>query len=123
MHVLVVDDDRAIAKVLSRHGAAAGHRVSVCGTGEAALDLLATETFDAVILDIGLGGGLDGRDLLARMTGRSGPPVFVHTGRGDEHTRMLCLEYGAKDVFVKPMPTAELLDRVAVFVSPPPPKG
>ena len=110
--VLVVEDEPKVADAL-RDGLEAEHyEVVVEGTGEGAFLRTTTETFDLVLLDLGL-PGRDGLEVLAairRLQIRT--PVVVLTARDTVRDRVAGLDSGADDYLVKPFAFAELLARM-----------
>jgi len=110
--VLVVDDDarlyELIASYLTQNGVSPAHAPD----GRRALDLLAREAFDAVLLDVMM-PGLDGLEVLSRLRARwPGMPVIMLTAKGDETDRVVGLELGADDYLGKPFSPRELLARL-----------
>jgi len=95
--VLVVEDDRAVRRMLERTLAAAGFAVLAVGDGAAALVAIEREPPDIAVLDLGL-PGLDGLATLRRLrlTGH-GLPVLVLTARDGVADRVGGLEAGADD--------------------------
>ncbi len=113
--VLVVEDERALADLLTRVLAAEGHRVQKAIDGESALRLHATEEPDVVILDWLL-PGLDGLEVLRRLRQTAPTPVLMLTARGEEIDRVQGLEVGADDYLTKPFSMRELLARVRALL-------
>jgi two-component system KDP operon response regulator KdpE len=111
--VLVVDDEPAIARVLSTALRARGYRVSVAANGQAALDLAAVENPAVVVLDLGL-PDIDGLDVLRRLRQWSAVPVIVLTAEGAEDRKIAALDEGADDYVTKPFSMPELLARLRV---------
>jgi DNA-binding response OmpR family regulator len=112
MRILVVEDEQKVADAL-REGLEGEHyEVVVERTGEAAFFRVNTETFDIVLLDLGL-PGRDGIDILrALRQRRMETPVLVLTARDSLDDRVAGLDAGADDYLVKPFAFAELLARV-----------
>ena len=108
MHILVVEDEDAIADPLVDGLRREGFDVSRVATGEAALE--ATPT-DLVLLDLRL-PDLDGLDVCRRLRERSRVPIIVVTARGEEADRVVGLELGADDYVVKPYGLRELIARI-----------
>ena len=108
MHLLVVEDDEAIAVPLVRGLERSGYEVTRVATGREALDV---NGVDLVLLDLGL-PDLDGYEVCRRLRAASGVPIIVVTARGDEGDRVLGLELGADDYVVKPFGIRELVARV-----------
>jgi DNA-binding response OmpR family regulator len=116
MHLLVIEDDRRLARVLGRLLGADRHVVEVAATARDGLELADLGRFDALILDIGLpdASGLD----VARHLRRAGSelPILVLTARDSVHDRVDGLDAGADDYLVKPFAYAELSARLRALV-------
>ena len=110
-HVLVVDDDREIGKLLAQFLGSQGFRVTAAEDGTGMRRVLAEDTVDVVILDLMLPGE-DGLTLLRDLRATSGLPVIMLTAMGSETDRVVGLELGADDYLPKPFSTRELLARV-----------
>jgi DNA-binding response OmpR family regulator len=115
--VLVVDDEPSIREVVTIYLRRAGYRVQEAGDGETALEILATETPDLIVLDLML-PEVDGLEILRWVQSRSAAsggagrtPIIVLTARGEERDRILGLEMGADDYVVKPFSPRELVSR------------
>lgn len=112
VHVLVVEDDDAIAEPLARGLERQGWTVRRESTGLDALAALdAGPATDLVLLDLGL-PDIDGYEVCRRVRARSNIPIIVLTARGDEIDRVLGLELGADDYVVKPFGFRELVARM-----------
>jgi DNA-binding response OmpR family regulator len=111
-HLLVVEDDAAIADPLARALRRDGYDVDVVADGEAALASIEDATVDLVILDLGL-PGIDGVEV-CRHIRRVDPdmPVLMLTARAEELDAVVGLDAGADDYVTKPFRLAELLARV-----------
>jgi two-component system KDP operon response regulator KdpE len=109
--VLVVDDDTAIRRMLVRTLERAGYAVIEAGDGRAALNSLAIDKPDLVLLDLGL-PDRDGLELLPILVKPQGPAVIVLTAREATDEKVTALDLGADDYVTKPFDTAELLARV-----------
>lgn len=117
MRVLLVEDEPELAhwltKTLARH---AGIVVDWANDGALADRRLATEDFDAVVLDLGL-PGLDGHGVIARMRDRDDrTPVLVLTARDSLAERVGTLHEGADDFLPKPFMVEELEARLMALV-------
>jgi two-component system OmpR family response regulator len=111
-HIVVVDDDPAMRKMIGEYLEDAGLRVSDAADGEALTRLIDRAPPDLVILDLKLGRE-DGLDLMRRLGERCDVPVIVITGhRRDEADRIVGLELGADDYITKPFGLRELLARI-----------
>jgi len=116
VRVLLVEDERRIAEDISATLKAAGYAVEVVGDGEEAWFRGGTETYDAVILDLGL-PKLDGLTLLKRWRGEGHRfPVLVLTARGAWTERVEGINAGADDYLPKPFEMDELLARLRAVI-------
>jgi DNA-binding response OmpR family regulator len=109
--ILVVDDDRFLQANLRKLLQREGYSVVTASTGEEALDLVAREKPDLIILDLGLPGA-DGVTICRRLRGRNTLPVIILTARSDAIDKVVGLEVGADDYLTKPFDPAELIARV-----------
>ena len=111
--VLVVEDDADLREVMAGALTGDGHVVVEAADGRAALDALAEDSFDLVLLDVGLGPGPDGVEVCRRLRGAGGDAhVVAVTARDGEADVVLALEAGADDYVTKPVGIAELRSRV-----------
>ncbi|GAA1512752.1 response regulator transcription factor [Dactylosporangium maewongense] len=116
VHVLVVDDDPPLADSLRRALVYSGYRVTVAGSGPAALDAVAHERPDLVVLDRML-PGLDGVGVCRRLRATDRDlPVLMLTARDTTADRVEGLDAGADDYLVKPFEPDELLARVRALL-------
>jgi len=111
LHVLVVDDDPAILRLLSTNLKARDYEVTTSMDGEAALTAVESDFFDLIILDVMM-PRLDGVEVCRRIRDWSKIPIIILSARGDEKDKVKCLELGADDYLTKPFGIAELLARV-----------
>ncbi|MCF8150685.1 MAG: response regulator [Burkholderiaceae bacterium] len=110
-HLLVVDDDREIRKLLTEYLEQAGYRVSAVADGKAMRRMFDAHRVDLVVLDLMLPGE-DGLTLCRDLRARSNLPVLMLTARGTEVDRIIGLEMGADDYLAKPFNPRELLARI-----------
>jgi two-component system response regulator RegX3 len=108
VHILVVEDEDAIADPLVAGLRREGYDVSRVATGEGALE---ASPADLVLLDLRL-PDIDGLDVCRRLRERSRVPIIVVTARGEEADRVVGLELGADDYVVKPYGLRELIARI-----------
>jgi two-component system, OmpR family, response regulator RegX3 len=108
VHILVVEDEDAIADPLVAGLRREGYDVSRVATGEGALEAPAA---DLVLLDLRL-PDIDGLDVCRRLRERSRVPIIAVTARGEEADRVAGLELGADDYVVKPYGLRELIARI-----------
>jgi len=113
--VLVVDDDRALARALAMNLSARSYQVDVALTGAAALEQAAREAPDVVVLDLGL-PDTDGVEVLRELRGFSEVPVLVLSARSDQAEKVAALDAGADDYVTKPFGMEELLARLRAAV-------
>ena len=111
LKVLIVDDDRKLCRLIRDYLEPLGYEVSAAYTGPEGLEVALRDSFSAVILDVML-PGLNGFDVLRRLREKSGVPVLMLTGRGEEADRIVGLEMGADDYLPKTFSTRELLARL-----------
>jgi len=110
--ILIVEDNLDLAGLLVMHLRDAGYTVQQAGDGRVALQLLAEDPADLVILDLML-PGLDGLDVCRRLRARADYlPILMLTAKSTELDRVLGLEVGADDYVTKPFSIRELLARV-----------
>jgi DNA-binding response OmpR family regulator len=109
--VLVVEDDRTVAEVVTRYLEREGFAVESVGDGQEALARADAQLPDLVVLDIML-PGLDGLEVCRRLRSRAPIPVVMLTARGSEEDKVLGLELGADDYVSKPFSPRELTARV-----------
>jgi DNA-binding response OmpR family regulator len=113
--VLLVEDDARLATMVTDYLREAGFRPTRAATGAAAMQLVASESFDAMILDLMLPDA-DGLDLCRSLRARSDMPVLMLTARGDPLDRVVGLEIGADDYLPKPFEPRELLARLRAIL-------
>jgi two-component system OmpR family response regulator len=112
MRILIAEDDAVLADGLSRSLRAGGYAVDVVTSGDAADTALTTQTFDLLILDVGL-PRLSGLDVLKRLRARNTPvPVLILTAADSVEQRVKGLDLGADDYMAKPFALSELEARV-----------
>jgi len=110
-HILVVDDEPGIRKLLQTYLAQQGYKVITAEDGEGLRRIIAEVTIDLVILDLGLPGE-DGLSLTRYLREHWDGGVIILTGKGETIDRIVGLEIGADDYVAKPCDLRELLARV-----------
>jgi two-component system phosphate regulon response regulator OmpR len=113
--ILLVEDDARLATMVGEYLGEAGFRTTRAASGAAAMQLAASESFDAVILDLMLPDA-DGLDICRSLRARSDIPVLMLTARGDPLDRVVGLELGADDYLPKPFEPRELLARLRAIL-------
>jgi len=112
MRVLLVEDDRMIGAALEQGLKDAAYAVDWVEDGAMALDVSQSQTYDLVLLDLGL-PKKDGLEVLRSIRAAQNPvPLLVITARDGLADRLLGLDSGADDYVVKPFELAELLARM-----------
>lgn len=116
MRILVVEDEPILQQQLVQSIKAAGHTVEGAADGAAADYLGSIETYDAVVLDLGL-PEMDGLSVLQRWrsTGRD-MPVLILTARGSWQDKVAGMDAGADDYLAKPFHMEELLARLRALL-------
>ena len=109
--VLVVDDEKPLARMIATYLTRAGYDVATAHTGPDAVEAARSRSFDVVVLDLGL-PGLDGIEVCRRIRGFSECYVLMLTARGDEDDKLAGLAAGADDYITKPFSPRELLARI-----------
>ncbi len=112
MRILVVEDEPALSHQLEQSIGGAGYAVDCAADGDQADFLVRTESYDAVILDLGL-PCVDGLTLLRNWRDAAlTVPVLVLTARGSWHERVKGIDDGADDYVTKPFQMEEVLARL-----------
>jgi two-component system OmpR family response regulator len=116
MRILLVEDDRRLARQIEAALGRAGYVVDASTDGEEGRFLGDTEPYDAVVLDLGL-PRIDGLAVLAewRRTGRT-MPVLILTARGSWREKVTGLRAGADDYLAKPFEMEELIARLEALI-------
>lgn len=110
--VLVIEDDKDIARLLDLHLRDEGYSVTVVPDGKTGLQQALSKPYDIVILDLIL-PGMDGLEVCRRIRNRPDyTPVLMLTAKSTDVDRILGLEIGADDYLTKPFNVRELLARV-----------
>ena len=113
MRVLIVDDDAALAVMLTEHLAPEGFALKAVQQGREGVAAALSGQYDAVLLDIML-PGISGIEVLRQIRQQSQVPVIMLTAKGDDVDRVVGLEMGADDYISKPFYARELVARKAM---------
>ena len=113
--LLLVEDDLTLGKMVDEFLTGHGYRVRWESNGLLALELIDSEKFDVLILDIGL-PGMDGIQICRTVRNSFKGPIIMLTARGDEIDEVVCLEVGADDYIAKPVRPRALLARLKVHL-------
>ncbi len=114
--ILVIEDERDIAKLLHIHLGEWADEVRLVHDGREGLRLAESEAWDALVLDLKL-PGLDGLEICRRLRASNDyVPILMLTAKSTELDRVLGLELGADDYLTKPFSVIELNARVKALV-------
>ncbi len=116
--ILIVEDDKNIAKLVKYNLEKAGYECSVAVSGEKALEILNSTSVDLIILDIML-PAMDGFEvcrIIKENPRFNNIPIIILTAKGEEVDRIVGLELGADDYIVKPFSPRELVLRVKAIL-------
>ena len=113
--ILVVDDEKLIVKGIRFSLLQDGMEVDCAYDGEEALEMIKTNTYDMVLLDLML-PKIDGIAVCQQVREFSNVPIIMLTAKGDDMDKILGLEYGADDYITKPFNILEVKARMkAIF--------
>jgi two-component system, OmpR family, response regulator len=116
VRILIAEDEVVLAEQLSGALREAGYAVDVAADGATAEFLGRTESYDAVVLDLGL-PKMDGLTLLRHWRDAGmGTPVLVLTARGAWHEKVRGIDTGADDYMAKPFQIEEVLARLRALI-------
>jgi DNA-binding response OmpR family regulator len=113
--IVVVDDEPALRDAVTYSLRSEGYDVAAVADGEAALDLVATDPPDVLVLDVML-PGLSGVEVCRRLRDAGDIPIVMLTARDAEVDRVIGLDAGADDYVTKPFSMAELVSRVRAIL-------
>jgi len=113
--ILIIEDDLQQSGMLSDYLTGEHMDIVTCPDGNDGLSRLQRESFDALILDVGL-PDIDGFEVCRRVRAFSQLPILMLTARGDEMDRIIGLEIGADDYLPKPFNPRELLARIRAIL-------
>ena len=114
MHILIAEDDRDIAELISHYLKKSGWSPHIAAAGDEALAYARTHSVDAIVLDLMLPGinGLEVCRALRADRATAATPVIMLTARTEESDRIKGLELGADDYVGKPFSPNELVARI-----------
>ena len=115
IHVLAVDDDPSIRRMIADYLGDNDIRVTGLESGLQIEQAMAGDFVDLLLLDLKLPGE-DGMKIAQNIRAKSDIPIIMLTGRKDEADRMMGLELGADDYLVKPFSPRELLARIRALL-------
>jgi len=111
--ILLVDDERAIHKVLGIRLRISGYDVISALSGQEALEMVASAKPDIIVLDV-IMPGVDGFEVLQKLRSYSQLPVIVFSARSDNAAK--ALELGANDFLTKPFIPDELVKKIQAIL-------
>src|SRR5262249_11521675 len=112
-HILIIDGEVQIRRLLRSSLGGRGYRVTVVATGDQGLDAAAADPPAVVILDPEL-PDMDGLEVCAQLRSWSDVPIIVISARAGEMEKVRALDQGADDYLIKPVGVQELLARIRV---------
>jgi len=110
-HILAIDDDPAMRKLVADYLGENNLRVTAVATGAEMAQALDQHAIDLVVLDLRLAAE-DGMQLARKLREQSTVPIIIVTGKQEEADRVMGLELGADDYVTKPFSPRELLARI-----------
>ncbi|WP_166239285.1 response regulator transcription factor [Paenibacillus turpanensis] len=114
-HILVVDDEERIRRLLRMYLEKEGYRIDEAEEGETALRMALSSEYDLIILDVMM-PGMDGIEVCTKLREKKATPVLMLTAKGEEANRVSGFEAGADDYVVKPFSPREILYRVKAIL-------
>lgn len=113
--ILILEDSPPLQSFLKTLLQASGYEFSICDKGLDGFALLSQQSYDLVLLDLGL-LDMDGKDWLVEYRQWSTLPVLVLSARDSEVEKVTALDHGANDYITKPFSANELLARIRVLL-------
>jgi two-component system KDP operon response regulator KdpE len=110
-HILVVDDEPQIRRVMRMTLVAQGYEVSDARCGDDALELLRSDKYDLVLLDVNM-PGISGMQTCREIRAGSDLPIIILTVRNSERDKIEALDAGADGYVAKPFSMSELMARI-----------
>ncbi len=110
-HILIVDDEVEVRRLLEAGLKAEGYAVSEAADGAGLMAMLEKKPVDLITLDVRLGGE-DGFNLAREVRAKNNVPIIMISGKGDMIDRVVGLELGADDYIAKPFHMREVLARI-----------
>lgn len=110
-HILIVDDEAEVRRLLESGLKAEGYAVSEAADGAGLMAMLEKKPVDLITLDVRLGGE-DGFNLAREVRAKNNVPIIMISGKGDMIDRVVGLELGADDYIAKPFHMREVLARI-----------
>ena len=114
-HILVVDDEEQIRKLIKKYAAFEGYQVTEASDGMEAVEICQKQRFDLIIMDVMM-PELDGFSACREIRKHADTPVIMLSARGEEYDRIHGFEIGVDDYVVKPFSPKELMMRIQAIL-------
>ncbi len=114
-HILVVDDEENIRRLIRKYAEFEGHSVTDAENGMAAVTLCRKQHFDIIIMDVMM-PELDGFSACREIRKTLDTPILMLSARGEEYDRISGFEFGIDDYVVKPFSPKELMLRIEAIM-------
>lgn len=116
--ILIVEDEERLAAFIDKGLRKHGYSTAIAADGEQALRIAQQDSFDLMLLDLGL-PILDGRVVLKELRQQGEKrPIIVVTARKDEQEKALAFRNGATDFVTKPFRFSDLLECIQTHLTP-----
>ena len=116
MKILVVEDERDLNRIITKHLKRNNYSVDSCFDGEEALDFVSYSDYDLIITDIMM-PNVDGYEFIKRLReSKNNTPVIMLTAKDTLEDKIVGLDSGADDYIVKPFEFDELFERIRVLM-------
>lgn len=114
-HILIVDDEINIRKVVREYAEFEGYEVTEAENGMEAVNLCRTNDYDLIVMDVMM-PRLDGYSACKEIHKTKSIPVIMLSARGEEYDKLFGFEIGVDDYVVKPFSPKELMARVKAVI-------
>ena len=116
MKILVVEDERDLNRIITKHLKKNNYSVDSCFDGQEALDFISYSEYDLIITDIMM-PNVNGYEFIDKLrTNKNNTPVIMLTAKDTLEDKIMGLDSGADDYIVKPFEFDELLARIRVLM-------
>lgn len=114
-NILIADDNKQIAAILSEYAKKNGFKSSISYDGEEALNAVKNNDFDIILLDVMM-PKKDGFEVCKEIRKFSNVPIIMITAKGEDYEKIMGLDIGADDYIVKPFSPGEVIARVRAIL-------
>ena len=114
-NILIADDNKQIAAILSEYAKKNGFKSSISYDGEEALNAVKNNDFDIILLDVRM-PKKDGFEVCKEIRKFSNVPIIMITAKGEDYEKIMGLDIGADDYIVKPFSPGEVIARVRAIL-------